>query len=66
MKANPRGTIADKALAALDEAVAGVVERHRKDGRKMAVWHNGKVVRITAAEALRLRARRVACAAAPE
>ena len=59
MKTSQRGTIAVKALAALDEAVAGVVERHRKDGRKMAVWRQGKVVRITAAEAHRLRIRHV-------
>jgi hypothetical protein len=61
MKTSQRGTMADKALAALDEAVAGVVERHRKDGRRMAIWRKGKVVRITAEEALRLRARHAAC-----
>jgi hypothetical protein len=56
-----RRTLSDKALAALDEAVAGVVERHRKDGRKLAVWRNGRVVRITADQASRLRARHAAC-----
>ena len=62
MKAIRRTTLADKALAALDEAVAGVVECHRKDGRKMVVWRNGKVMHITGDQALRLRARHVAAA----
>ena len=60
MKQATRDTMGNKALAALDEAVAGVVESHRKAGRKLAVWRNGKVVRITAGQALRLRARRAA------
>lgn len=60
MKTIRRATLADKALAALDEAVVGVIERHRKDGRKMVVWHNGKVTHITGDQALRLRARHVA------
>ena len=56
MKQMTERMLDDKSLAALDEAVAGVVERHRRDGRKLAVWRNGRVVRITAAQALRRRA----------
>ncbi len=60
MKTIRCSTLADKALAALDEAVAGVVERHRKDGSKMVVWRNGKVMHITGDQALRLRSRHIA------
>ncbi len=37
----------DKAEAALKKAVRGVVERHKKTGRPLAVWQNGKTVRIS-------------------
>ena len=33
--------------AALKEAVRGVVERHKKSGRSLAVWENGRTVRIS-------------------
>ncbi|HUJ08826.1 MAG TPA: hypothetical protein VL171_02265 [Verrucomicrobiae bacterium] len=36
-----------KALAALREAVAQVVEEHRREGRKLAVWRNGKAVLVS-------------------
>jgi hypothetical protein len=49
-------SLGEKAIAALDEAVAGVVERYRRDGRKLAIWRNGRVVRMSAAQAARLRA----------
>ena len=41
-------TLQDKAEAALKEAVRQVVERHKKTGRPLAVWQNGKVVYISA------------------
>ena len=41
-----RKSLHDKAMLALKEAVKEVVERHRKTGRPLAVWKNGKVVRI--------------------
>ncbi|MFH1223683.1 MAG: hypothetical protein V1647_05010 [Pseudomonadota bacterium] len=41
-----RMSLQDKAMAALEKAVAQVVERHRKEGRKLSVWKNGKAVRI--------------------
>ena len=39
--------IQEKAFAALKKAVRQVVERHKKTGRSLAVWQNGKVVRIS-------------------
>ncbi len=41
-----RKTLQDKALLALKEAVKGVVSRHKKTGRPLAVWENGKIVRV--------------------
>ncbi|MBU4312869.1 MAG: hypothetical protein KJ706_09155 [Candidatus Omnitrophica bacterium] len=38
-------SLQDKAVIALKQAVKEVVERHRKTGRPLAVWENGKVVR---------------------
>jgi hypothetical protein len=42
-----RMTLQDKAYAALKKAVREVVERHKKTGRPLAVWKDGKVVRIS-------------------
>ena len=42
-----------KAFRALKEAVREVIEQHKKSGRPLAVWKNGKVVQISAEEALR-------------
>ena len=41
-----RMSLQDKAEAALKKAVRRVVEQHKKSGRPLAVWENGKVVRI--------------------
>ncbi|HUJ72934.1 MAG TPA: hypothetical protein VLZ30_11875 [Verrucomicrobiae bacterium] len=35
-----------KALAAMQAAVARVVEQHRRDGRPLALWRNGKAVLV--------------------
>ena len=43
----------DKALLALKEAVKEVIERHKISGRPLAIWKDGKVVQISAEEALR-------------
>ena len=43
-----RMSLQDKAEAALKQAVRKVVERHKKSGRPLVVWENGKVVRISA------------------
>ncbi len=56
MKRNPAKTgVQEKACQALDEAVAGVVEIHRREGRKLAVWRDGKVAWISPEEARELR-----------
>lgn len=43
-----RMSLQDKAEAALKKAVRGVVERHKKSGRPLAIWENDKTVRISA------------------
>ncbi len=42
-----RMSLQDKAEAALKKAVRGVVDRHKKTGRPLAIWENGKTVRIS-------------------
>jgi len=42
-----RMSLQDKAEIALKKAVKEVVERHKKTGRPLAVWQNGKTVRIS-------------------
>lgn len=42
-----RMSLQDKAEAALRKAVRGVVERHKKSGRPLAIWENGRTVRIS-------------------
>lgn len=42
-----RMSLQDKAFAAMKAAVKQVVARHKKEGRSLAVWKNGKVVRIS-------------------
>lgn len=43
-----RKSLQDKAMLALKEAVKGVVARHKKTGRPLAVWENGRVKRVPA------------------
>jgi len=43
-----RMTLQDKAEVALKKAVREVVQRHKKTGRPLAVWKDGKTVRISA------------------
>lgn len=40
-------SLQDKALLALKEAVKGVVEQHKKTNRPLAIWKNGKLVKIS-------------------
>ncbi|MDP1854115.1 MAG: hypothetical protein Q8L26_07965 [Candidatus Omnitrophota bacterium] len=42
-----RMSLQDKAEAALKKAVRGVIERHKITGRPLAVWKNGKTIRIS-------------------
>ncbi len=39
-----RMSLHDKAEAAMKEAVRQVVEQHKKSGRPLAIWENGKVI----------------------
>lgn len=41
-------TLHAKAKAALKEAVREVVERHKKTGRPLAIWKDGKVAWVSA------------------
>ena len=41
-----KATILDKAEAAMKEAIKKVVAQHKKDGRPLVVWENGKVKKI--------------------
>jgi hypothetical protein len=41
-------SLGDMAEEALKKAVARVVEEHRKSGEPLAVWRDGKVVRVPA------------------
>lgn len=43
-----RLTLQDKAEAAMKKAVKKVVAQHKKDGRPLAVWENGKVKKVAA------------------
>ena len=42
-----RMSLQDKAEVALKKAVREVVKEHKKTGRPLAVWKDGKVVRIS-------------------
>lgn len=42
-----RMSLHKKAEAALKKAVRQVVKEHKKTGRPLAVWRNGKAVRIS-------------------
>jgi hypothetical protein len=48
-----RLTLQDKAFIALKKAVREVVEHHKKTGRPLAVWHDGKVKMVSANQILR-------------
>lgn len=39
-------SLQDKAVAALKEAVYEVVERRKKEGKKVSIWKDGKAVRV--------------------
>ena len=46
-------TLQLKAMKALKEAVREVIEDHKRSGRRLALWRNGKVVKLSASQALR-------------
>ena len=43
-----RLTVQDKAELALKAAIKGVVKEHKKTGRPLVVWEEGKVKKIRA------------------
>jgi hypothetical protein len=51
MKKRNKSSMTQEAMQALTEAVAKVVEDHRRRGIPLAVWRNGRAVSIPAAEA---------------
>lgn len=48
-------TLQEKAFAALKKAVKGVIQEHKLTGRPLSVWRDGKVLKISAEEAMRNR-----------
>lgn len=46
-KVKKRMSLQDKAEAALRQAVRGVIKEHKKTGRPLAVWKDGKVAYIS-------------------
>jgi hypothetical protein len=55
MKKRTKSSLTQKAMRALADAVAEVVEDHRRRGKPLAVWRDGKAVWIPATEAGALR-----------
>ena len=41
---------------AIKEAVRGVIEDHKRTGRPVIIWRNGKVAKVSASQLLRKRA----------
>jgi hypothetical protein len=48
-------SINDKAEIALKEAVDEVIMNHKKSGRPLIIWKNGKVTKVSAEQILRNR-----------
>lgn len=46
-------SLRDKAIAAMEEAIAAVVEDHRRRNIPLAIWRNGKVVMLPPEKAKR-------------
>jgi hypothetical protein len=51
MKKSSKQSLTQQAMQALADAVAKVVEDHRRRGKPLAVWRDGKAVWISATEA---------------
>ncbi len=51
MKKSSKPSLTQQAMQALADAVAKVVEDHRRRAKPLAVWRDGKAVWIPAAEA---------------
>jgi hypothetical protein len=55
MKKPTKASLTRQAMQALTDAVAKVIEDHRRQARPLAVWRNGKAIWIPATEAGALR-----------
>ena len=51
----PENSMTRKALKALREAVAEVVEEHRREGRPLAEWKDGRAVLVSPGKAAVVR-----------
>lgn len=40
-------SLQEKAFKAFKEAIRDVVKEHKRDGRSLSVWRNGKVVHLS-------------------
>lgn len=40
-------TLHDKAELAMKKAIKGVVDQHKKSGRPLTIWENGKVKKVS-------------------
>jgi hypothetical protein len=47
MKTKKSKSIVEKAEEAMKKAVRNVILEHRKSGRKLAIWKNGKTVLVS-------------------
>ena len=52
---HPKNSMTRKALTALQEAVAQVVAEHRRDGRPLAIWQDGKAVLVAPGQPVGVR-----------
>ena len=51
MKKSAKSPLTQKAVRALNDAVAKVVEDHRRRGKPLAVWRGGRAVWVLVSEA---------------
>ncbi len=66
MKRSNKPSLTQQAMQALTDAVAKVVEEHRRRARPLAVWRDGKAVWIPTTETGVLRESPTPCDRKPE
>jgi hypothetical protein len=47
MQKKKRMSLQDKAEAAIKDAVRKVIEQHKKTGRPLSIWRDGRVVHVS-------------------